>query len=205
MMHLDLAALASDFLGRFPAPGVHPRDLAAVLELARPIELAHGDALCREGERGEAMFWLVRGAVRVSHRDFKGQPRDLAVLAAPALVGHMALVDGSNRSASCIADGPAVALALDRAGFQRLTGEDTPRGAALRRVVLTSLARQLGAANRRVRGLLDAAVPDDPDTAELELRRISGTLDGWKLDDLDDSDVRVVRTDDDLRNPPRRR
>ncbi len=183
------------------APGVAARALAAVFVSARIDRLRDGDALCTEGEPGDALWFLMQGSVRVVRRDPSGHNRELCRMAAPALVGHMAVIDGSPRSASCIAEGAVIVSTLNRANYQQILTEPTQRGTALRRILLASLTRQLASANARVRDIL-ASRAEDVD--ERDVDEVSALLQGYKVDAHTLRQLEAmqhVETEDARRNP----
>jgi CRP-like cAMP-binding protein len=199
---------AQRFLDAHPVRGVAPHSFAAVLQAATIRRLADGEALCTEGEPGEDMAFLYQGTLQVTRRGPDGQPRALATLEAPALVGHRALIDREPRSATCTAAGPAIVGTLDRRAWATLLGEPTSRGMALRRVLLASLTRQMAAANGRIRDIIrpaDDGVEDfDDDVRPSEIMRVSGVLEGWKVDAATEAALgrmEVVYDDDARRNP----
>lgn len=205
---------AQRLLDAHPSRGVTPRSLAAVFSSARINRLQDGHAVCTEGDPGDAMYFLMKGAVRVQRRDPKGRMRELATIQAPALFGHMALIDNSPRSASCVAVGESIIATLDRASYNSVLNEPTTRGTALRRVLLASLTRQLVGANGRIADLIRPPAPKTPgatatdevedfDVTNSDIMRVSGVLDGWKLDERTLSqadDMEVVFTEDQRRN-----
>jgi len=145
-----------------PVRGVQPRDLARVLAGAQLKRMDNGDVLCTEGEPGDAMFFLLDGSIKVTRTDPHGKVRELALIQAPAIVGHMALIDHSPRSATCTAGGRTVVASLERAAWSKMLHEPTQRGTALRRVLCASLTRQLVGANDRIRNLLGGGKPARP-------------------------------------------
>ena len=151
---------AHQLLDLHPVPGASTQGLTELLQRATPLRVVDGAELCREGEAGVAMYLLVEGRVRVTSADVRGQPRLLAVQEAPALVGHMALIDGSPRSATCTADGEVRALVVEKSTYHALLGERSPAGMTLRRLLLSSLVRQLSGANHELRQAV-AGVPLD--------------------------------------------
>lgn len=207
---------AQRLLDAHPSRGVTPRSLAAVFSSARINRLQDGHAVCTKGDPGDAMYFLMKGSVRVQRRDPKGRMRELATIQAPALFGHMALIDNSPRSASCIAVGESIIATLDRATYNGVLNEPTTRGTALRRVLLASLTRQLVGANGRIADLIRPPAPkrttegslsldetEDFDVTNSDIMRVSGVLDGWKIDanTLNQADdVEVVFTEDQRRN-----
>ena len=148
---------AQRLIDAHPFPGAQASGLVAMLDRCQPMRLMDGAELCREGEPGNSMFFLVEGAIRVHRLDPRGQPRTLARLDAPALVGHMAITDGSARSATCTAIGSVRVMVLDRATWQGLMSEPSIEGSTLRRLQLSSLCQQLSGANRELRTLLAGA------------------------------------------------
>lgn len=73
------------------------------------VSYEQGDAICRTGEFGDAMYGIIEGAVRV-HR---GQ-EELAVLREGSFFGEMAIIDSGPRSADCTADSRTVLLKLHK-------------------------------------------------------------------------------------------
>ena len=157
--------------------------------------LAHhdpGQVLCQADETAESVFLLATGTVAVSKPDKHGTLRPIAELAGPAMLGHMGVIDGSPRSATCTITGPDTATVIHiRADvFLRLIKRPDPTGSATRHLVLASLIRQLGNTNRTVAALLDGqpdqraasqassseAVLDNEDLALLE-----AVLRGWSI------------------------
>ena len=59
-----------DHLGR--ALGPLPPAAANLCQQARPCDLAKGEALLREGERWQHLWWLERGALRLYYLDREG-------------------------------------------------------------------------------------------------------------------------------------
>lgn len=204
---------AQSLLDAHPSRGVTPRALAAVFSTASIDRLQSGQAVCTEGDPGDAMYFLMKGAVLVQRRDPNGRMRELATIHSPALFGQMALIDNSPRSASCMAEGDSIIATLDRTTYIGVLNEPTSRGTALRRVLLASLTRQLVGANGRITDLIRPreASPsetkgggvEDFDVSNTDILKVSGVLDGWKLDaaTVNQADtMEVVFTEDQRRN-----
>ena len=200
---------AQRLLNAHPSRGVNVQSLAAVFQSARIDRLTDGESICAEGEPGDAMWFLIKGAVRVQRRHPNGTMRELAVIAAPALLGHMALIDNSPRSAACIAKDETILATLNRVTYNRVLSEPSSRGTALRRILLASLTRQLVGANAQITELIRPPEPtaeesvEDFDISNTDIMSVSGVLDGWKIDAgtvdaLDD--MEVVYTEEQRRN-----
>jgi CRP/FNR family cyclic AMP-dependent transcriptional regulator len=172
---LELARhlLATHALG----PELTP-ELTAVLDACFAHRAEPGDVICREGEPSRDLYFLTRGRVQVRMRDYLGVEQDLAQLHAPTMFGHMGMVDGSPRSATCIALDDARILLLHREAYEALVDAQGPHGDMFRRLLLTAMNRQLTAGNRALQQLL--AEPDDGADDTQRLGRISSTLEGWE-------------------------
>jgi CRP-like cAMP-binding protein len=144
------------------------------------------------------MYFLLYGSILVTRKDAEGVERELVTMSAPALLGHMALVDNSPRSATCRVAGTTRIAMLDRRLYNTILSESTSRGTALRRMLLTSLTRQLESATGRLRRLIaegpnEAAPAATSGKAEQELNKITGMLNGWTEKEIQAADeVEVV-------------
>lgn len=181
-----------------PAPGVTAEDLAAAMSEARVRTLNKDEVLCWEGSAGDAMYLLLQGTMSVQREEpGSSSLRELVRVGAPSIAGHMALIDGSKRSATCVAVDELVVGELGAVQVRQLIDENSPRGLALRRLLITTLATQLTGANRRIAHLTAARSPaevlspadldkqNESDTRDL--LRIAGMLEGWSgsMEELD--------------------
>lgn len=203
---------ATRLLQHHPFPGAKLTALQDLLARGSSFRLVEGEELCTEGDRGNTLFVLLVGRIRVLRRDPHGQPRELAILEAPALIGHMSLIDGSPRSATCVAGGLVRGVELDRMAYQDLLWSSEPEGTALRRILLSSLSRQLTSGNARLRDLLSPpgeqqeSEPAQPEKSEEErLLEVAGLLNGWKVDARGLNKMEVAEDEDSKRNPRNRR
>ena len=223
-MSAPLQAHASGLLETHSCRGVKPEHLAEVLETASMQKFRDGDAIITEGDSGDLMYFLLDGGIRIQRRDPRGKMRELAVMKAPSLVGHMSLVDRSPRSASCIAMGKTVCASLDRRKYDTLLTETSARGMALRRLLLASLTKQLADANSRIRGLIEGeakrvAAPaagtkqtgtgvgevEDFDVSHTDILKVAGVLEGWDISADGTDDMEFVYTEEQKRNPRNRK
>ncbi|RMH12152.1 MAG: hypothetical protein D6701_13895 [Gemmatimonadetes bacterium] len=88
-------------------------DFEAVAARLRPRTAPAGDTIVRQGDRGDAMFLVARGVVRVKRTD-DGITRDVATLIAGDFFGEMALLHGTRRTATCRAVTPCALYELRR-------------------------------------------------------------------------------------------
>lgn len=99
--------------------GADDAQLAALGDYLKPRALKDGEIIFEEGAKGESLFFVAEGRVRISKKVVKGAGRDLAILEAGDCFGEMALVDSSGRSARASALGSASVLELSREDLER--------------------------------------------------------------------------------------
>src|SRR5678816_2232583 len=87
---------------------------------SNPLQLAPGEFLFREGEKGDKMYVLLEGEVDIFLGDFV-----LETAGSGALLGEMALIDDSPRTANAVAKSPARLAQIDRRRFHFLV-QQTP-------------------------------------------------------------------------------
>lgn len=96
---------------------------------ARERRLIPGDTLIRESAGDDDAYLLLDGTLRVTASD---EPRMLAVVSAPALVGEMAAITDRRRSATVVADTPCTLLVLPGRYLRSLMDEQPVFAAAMR-------------------------------------------------------------------------
>src|SRR5688572_19642815 len=114
--------------------------IAAEVEL---IDLGGGETLFRQGDRGDSLFFVLSGRLRVLDSSEHGR-EDLAEIAAGESVGEMAALTGDARSATVVAIRNCRLARLDRARLNRLLASHPE---LLSRITLL-LARRLGRSGR---------------------------------------------------------
>ena len=98
-----------------------------------------GEEIFHEGEAGRALFVVAVGRVEIVRAEGGGE-RQLAVLAAPAAFGELALIDDQPRLATARTLEPTSLLILYRAHFEDLMAGDPRVAVALCRNLLARLA-----------------------------------------------------------------
>lgn len=175
---------AHRLLGAHPYVDASPDDIEAILSDCTVRRIPRGECLCREGDPGTRLFVLLEGTISVVKKDVAGVERPVGEVRAPTLLGQMGIIDRARRTATCIASTDAVVAGMDQGTFQSLVRQTTPRAAALRRLLLSSLTRQLVHGNDRLRTLIAARreTAASGEDSETELLRASGVLEGWTDD-----------------------
>ena len=127
-----------------------PASGAALERLAEVREYADGAVIVSQEERGDALFVLVSGRVKVVLYGESGREIILSIFKTPGdFFGEMSLLDNEPRSATVIAAERSRLLVLSRRDFQAHI-EGHPR-TALR--VLTELSRRLRRADEVIGNL----------------------------------------------------
>jgi CRP/FNR family transcriptional regulator, cyclic AMP receptor protein len=102
------------------------------------LQLAPGDFLFREGEKGDKMYVLLEGEIDVRLGDYI-----IETARSGALIGEMALIDDSPRAANAVAKTACRLAAIDQRRFDFLV-QQHPNFA---RHVMKTLADRLGHMN----------------------------------------------------------
>jgi CRP-like cAMP-binding protein len=112
----------------------------ALERLARVRTYGENEVIVGEGDRGDALFVLARGRVKVALFGESGREVILSVFKEPGdFFGEMSLLDDEPRSATVVAMEPSTLLVLSRADFRAHLGRH-PRVAVQ---VMTELSRRL--------------------------------------------------------------
>jgi CRP/FNR family transcriptional regulator, cyclic AMP receptor protein len=125
--------------------GLPPAALDDLARDSRTRRYAAGQVLWSEGDPGEALLVLEEGQLRVSRFTGAGVEVVLAVVEAPAAIGELALLDGTPRDASVIAQKPVTVRFVPRSVFQALLRREP----AVVEGLLRSLAAMVRAGNAR--------------------------------------------------------
>jgi putative ABC transport system ATP-binding protein len=97
----------------------------------RRYELAAGDVLFREGERGDEVFMVDDGAVDLVRHRVDGTEELLATVTAGGYFGELAPMLGLPRSATARAAAPTVLTGCSIRDFRERLGTDTSSGELL--------------------------------------------------------------------------
>ena len=104
----------AELLRRWPPfEGLTPQDLASIAMRLRPQPLRQRETVTRQGDRGESMYFIAHGVVRLSRED-NGAERDVATFVAGDFFGEDALLGGKPYSATATAVTPCSLYRLER-------------------------------------------------------------------------------------------
>ena len=103
------------------------------------VQLAPGDFLFREGETGDRMYVLLEGEIDIFLGDFV-----LETAGPGSLLGEMALIEDTPRTANAVAKSPATLAQIDRRRFHFLV-QQTPHFATHVMKILADRLRHMNA------------------------------------------------------------
>jgi CRP/FNR family transcriptional regulator, cyclic AMP receptor protein len=123
-------------------------EILAITTITRP---RYGDLIFREGEKGDALYIILEGEVRIS-KDIHGVGEEaLAFLNAGSYFGEMALLDeNSERSAHAIADDSCQLARIDRDQFMELLQKDKDLAVEILWSFVGTLSRRLRESNDKI-------------------------------------------------------
>lgn len=166
------------------------RDAMRVVAYMRPKRVPVGQALVQEGEKVHTnyMMLILSGDVQIeSETPGTGESMIVSVVGAGSLVGEMGLLNGSARTATCVAGTDLVVAVLTREGLRRLLSAEPDLAARFLLALSSRLAERLrettdklkrfvqltGMLQREVFTLMDAraATTVAPDDASLQPTR----------------------------------
>lgn len=133
-------------------------DDAACDALTGVLKVRHfepGDAVFRQGERGDTMVVVASGHLRVELDDGKAAPTTIGAITAGEIVGEMAVLDPAPRASSVVAVSETMVFELSRAGLQQLRVSSPASSAVIVSAVISDVTRRLRQINTRIDKLLN--------------------------------------------------
>ncbi len=120
---LDLSGLTDYPQQYYPLPffsDLGPDAFIAVVRSLTVRRLTDGEVVLRQGDRGDALYLIATGEVRVYATDPGGIEREVARLFENTLFGEMALLTNLPRAASVAVVGEADVIEVSRAALERV-------------------------------------------------------------------------------------
>jgi CRP-like cAMP-binding protein len=103
---------------------------------AEPLKLGAGEILFRQGEAGSAMYVLLQGEAEILINDVSFEK-----CTSGSIVGEIAVIDGSLRSATVVTSTPCVFAVVDSRRFRFLVDETPGFAIAVMQVLAGRLKR----------------------------------------------------------------
>lgn len=118
------AEVLTDFLQEVPLfRGAPDRAVAIAATAVRRRVYDAGVTVFQEGDKGEALYILGEGLVKLSKIDLGGHEKTLAILQPPEFFGEMALLGETTRSATALTLNRVTAYLLFNDDFRRLMAD----------------------------------------------------------------------------------
>lgn len=135
--------------------GLEAGEVSTVTALLERRELAHGDAVFREGDAGDRMYLIARGAVSIKVQLANAErARRLATFVPGVFFGEMGMMEGERRSADAFAKGECVVLySLTADNLARVVQQHPQTGIKLYRNLNRETAARLRVTSSALRAL----------------------------------------------------
>ena len=147
-MNLDLIKNAQIFAD------LEDDEVEAVAEICSELEFKFGQRIFKEGERGNRLYIVQDGEVRIS-REVPGSGEEaLTVLKPGACFGEMAVFDRSERSTDAIANVDCKLLTISRSDFEMLMDFNRDLAYKVLWAVVRLLCERLRITNDNLRSFL---------------------------------------------------
>ena len=164
--------VSADFLTTVPIfANLGSEQLQPLTSKLRRRQYQRGEVIFHQDDPADRMHIVAQGTVRISITSEDGREKDIALLQAGECFGEMALLDGSNRSATATAIEPSQTFALYRQDFMDFLQEH-PQVVAETTSLLT---RRLRSVNQMIG---DMAFLDVPTRLAKQLLELAGTYAG---------------------------
>ncbi len=112
------------FLAQVPLfNGAPQRALEIAAQALQPRTFPPDTVLFQEGDKGEVLYVLNKGIVKLFKIDLEGHEKTLAILKPPEFFGEMALLGEQGRSATALSIRETLVYLLFKDDFQRLIKE----------------------------------------------------------------------------------
>lgn len=125
-------------------------EVLVIAGYSHAYEVAPGDTIFREGEKGQFMCLIIEGKVNVLKDDGKGNQKVITMVRSGQTMGEMSLLDDLPYSATATAKDPTKLVLITRNNFENLT-ESHP---VLAVKILKKIARLLSLRLRQTTGVL---------------------------------------------------
>ncbi|MFH1729449.1 MAG: cyclic nucleotide-binding domain-containing protein [Pseudomonadota bacterium] len=109
--------------------------------------------ICDEGDSGDDMFLLFEGNIKISKTVAGKYEETLAEIEAPSVFGMVSLVDGSERSAKCLATTDVTLLTLKKTDFDIMLAKSDVVANKVLFNITKSMSSQLRMANQKLADL----------------------------------------------------
>lgn len=128
----------SEFFGDLPAD-----DVELLCKYVQAYSVDAGSVIFREGDRGGFMCLIIEGGAEIFKQDHKYGNKRVGAIEPGKSVGEMALVDGEQRSATCVCPQASTLVMLTREQFVRMIREAPGLSVNILLKLVTMMSRRL--------------------------------------------------------------
>lgn len=125
-------------------------EILTISAYARAYEVAPGNAIFREGEKGQFMCLIVDGKVDVLKESDNHEKKAIATIRPGKTMGEMSILDELPHSATAISKEKVTLVMITRMNFEKLTEEHPVLGVK----ILKKIARLMSLRLRQTTGIL---------------------------------------------------
>ncbi len=136
--------------------GMTDEALDQLCEELRPLRVAPGEEVAREGEHAHDMFVVLGGELEVVRHSRGGVEGRVALLGPGSWFGEMSIIDPQPRSATVRAVAPSALLRITAEDFDRLYRRDQKAYLMLVLNIARELARRLRVADGMIAGFVSS-------------------------------------------------
>jgi CRP-like cAMP-binding protein len=117
---------------------------AVVAAHLQPRHLVTGEVLFAEGDTGDRLYVMGSGSVSaLSRPDKRGRTQRYLSVSPGMMIGEMSMLDGGGRTATAVADAPAVVYALSADALDEISRTHPAVAVRLHRNVALHLSQRL--------------------------------------------------------------
>jgi len=128
-------------------------DIDTLSKICQDKKYAAKETIFMEGDPGDAMYIIKNGVVKI-FKETKNRRKFIALTSAGEFFGEMALIDGSPRSATVIADADTDLLMISTVNFKKLKTEYAKTGFKLVDVLLKYMSYRIRRTTKKAASLL---------------------------------------------------
>ena len=151
---LSIAEKVEFFKGTYLFENAPASDMARIAEVAQELHFSDNQTVFNEGDRGDAVYFVVSGQVKAHRGDV-----EVVRLGQSRCFGEIAVMDDSSRSTSISSIGDIVLLKINRGDFHHAVRDNVELMQNVLRIVLEKLradiTREVEAARERERIMQD--------------------------------------------------
>ncbi|MDD1612309.1 MAG: glutaminase A [Methylococcaceae bacterium] len=128
---LDIQTYLADFT---------PEEMETFKAMLKPCSYEKGEYVCREGDPGDLVYFILSGQVSVSLPLTHRRSGRISTISAGSAFGEMAMLDRGKRSADIVADEKLTCLVLD---YNQLIADTSALAISIRLKLIRNIGRQL--------------------------------------------------------------